>query len=77
MPKLARGPLFAKTAVGQATSENAVIKRKSNFREDPGLLQNSLGARCDPSSGTERTDFGAFGARFVVAVSPMPTFSTG
>src|SRR5215211_6647748 len=41
------------------------------------LLKNSLYARFDLRSGTKLAVFGAFQARFVVAVSSMPTFSTG
>jgi len=40
-------------------------------------LKNSLYARFDLRSGTKLAVFGAFQARFVVAVSSMPTFSTG
>jgi hypothetical protein len=48
-----------------------------SFREHFSLLKNSLGARFHPGSDTKHTDFGAFQARFVVAISSMPTFSTG
>src|SRR3712207_6509508 len=41
------------------------------------LLKNSLGARSGVKAGTKDTDFGAFRAPQVVAISSMPTFSTG
>jgi hypothetical protein len=37
---------------------------------------NSLGTRFDPRSGTIHAAFGAFRARFMVALSSTPTFST-
>jgi hypothetical protein len=40
------------------------------------LLKNALDARFHPISGIKDTDFGAFRAQFVVAISSMPTFST-
>jgi hypothetical protein len=40
------------------------------------LLNNSLGARFHPGPGTKYAGFGTFRARFVLAISSMPTFST-
>src|SRR5215218_5345366 len=47
------------------------------FREDPSLLKNAHCARFHPRSGTKYAAFGAVRARFLVAMSSMPTFSTG
>jgi hypothetical protein len=47
-----------------------------SFREDIRLLKNSLGTRFHHRSGTKHAGFGAFQARFVVAISSKPTFST-
>jgi hypothetical protein len=41
------------------------------------VLKKSLRVRIHPRLGTEYADFGALGARFVVAMSSVPTFSTG
>ena len=49
----------------------------TNFGERFSVLKNSLGARFQSKPGTKCTDFGAPRARFVVAISSMPTFSTG
>jgi hypothetical protein len=40
------------------------------------VLKNSLDTRFRSGSGTKHADFGAFRTQFVVATSPMPTFST-
>jgi hypothetical protein len=40
-------------------------------------LKNSLGTRFRPRSGTKHAGFEEFQARFVVAISSTPTFSTG
>jgi hypothetical protein len=40
-------------------------------------LKNPLGAPFHPRSGTKYADFGTSRARFVVAISSVPTFSTG
>jgi hypothetical protein len=40
------------------------------------VLKNSLGARFRPNARTKRADFGALGARFGIAISSIPTFST-
>jgi hypothetical protein len=47
-----------------------------NCLEEVSLLKNSLGTRFRPRSGTKHAGFGAFQARFVVAISSTPTFST-
>jgi hypothetical protein len=44
--------------------------------EGYSVLKNSLGARFHPESCTKYTDFWAFRARFGVAISSVPTFST-
>jgi hypothetical protein len=44
--------------------------------EEVRLLKNTLGTRFRPRSGTKHAGFGAFEARFVVAISSTPTFST-
>jgi hypothetical protein len=46
-------------------------------RSRVSVLKNSLGVSFHPKAGTRRTVFGALGARFVAAISSMPTFSTG
>jgi len=56
------------------TSENTP---QAKFVEHPSLLKNSLCARFHPRLDTKYDDFGAFRARFAIATSPMPTFSTG
>src|SRR5215208_3114220 len=48
----------------------------ANFLERPSVLKNSLDTRFRSGSGTKHADFGAFRTQFVVATSPMPTFST-
>jgi hypothetical protein len=40
-------------------------------------LKTTHGGRFHPISATKHVGFEAFGARFVVALSSMPTFSTG
>jgi hypothetical protein len=40
-------------------------------------LKNSFDDRYLPRSRAKWAGFGAFGARFVVAIGPMPPFSTG
>jgi hypothetical protein len=40
-------------------------------------VKNFLSARFQPISGTEHVGFRAFRVRFVVALNPTPTFSTG
>jgi hypothetical protein len=49
----------------------------AGFREFDSLLKNSLGARVQPTLGTKYAGFEAFRARFVVAISSIPPFSTG
>ena len=44
--------------------------------EGGSVLKNSLDTRFRSGSGTKHADFGAFRTQFVVATSPMPTFST-
>ena len=39
-------------------------------------VENSLGTRFRPGSATKHTGFGAIRVRFLVAISPTPTFST-
>jgi len=54
---------------GNSTHHEKIVNRAS-------LLKNSLGARFDPGSGVKHAVFWASGARFVVAIGSMPTFST-
>ena len=49
----------------------------AKFAEFISLLKNSVGTRFRPGSATKHTAFGAFRARFWVAISSKPTFSTG
>ena len=49
---------------------------QAKFAEFIRLLKNSPYARFHPRLGTKYAVFGAFRARFVVAISSTPTFST-
>ena len=63
----------------QSTKEapNFLELRHGEVRKITSVLKNSPGARFRVKADTKRTRFGALGARFVVAISSTPTFSTG
>src|SRR5215204_3983745 len=74
-PKALRGT--APPRLSCFVQENQDARYLPECVEGANPLKNVLGARFDPRSDTKYAGFGAFGARFVVAIGSMPTFSTG
>jgi len=66
-----------RTCATFASSSNISSPYSPECVEGVSLLKNSFDDRYLPRSRAKWAGFGAFGARFVVAIGPMPTFSTG